>query len=41
MNKPSCPTVVTMQTAEAGANYVLLLGVPTSHYLVWWVRVKS
>ena len=27
--------------AEAGANYVLLLGVPTSHYLVWWVRVKS
>ena len=39
MNKLSCPTVVTMQ--RKGANYVLLLGVPTIHYLVWWVRVKS
>ena len=27
--------------AEAGANYVLLVGVLTNHYLVWWVRVKS
>ena len=26
---------------DPGANYVLLLGVPTSHYLILWVRVKG